>query len=111
MKYLFKPKKFKEPKFKVGQTVWIIEDELQPNGEYIDKVKPITVMNVESDWDRWWLIDIKLGDVLQFRFLKYYKQSDSYTLENSTLRRVTSSDAEIFTTKGEADKEFEKYYG
>ena len=110
MIYLFKhPNCFKKPRFKIGDKVWIIEDELQESGEYIDKVKLAEVTNVKPYWDYWYLIDVTLFNK-RMHFIKYWQQNDSYTLETKTLHRVTFTDYEIFSTEKEANEWFNANY-
>lgn len=110
MKHLFKPKKyFNSPKFHAGDKVWIIEDELQESGEYVDKVKEAMVLKVESYWFKWWLIKFWLFGK-SIKLIPTYEQVDSYVLKTDTMRRSQSDDFETFATEEEANEWFKKYY-
>ena len=109
MKHLIKPKHFGPSKFKVGDKVWIIEDELQDSGEYIDKVKEATILKIESYWFKWWLIKFWIFNK-SIKLIPTYEQLDSYILKTDTLRRSQSDDFEIFATEKEANEWFNKNY-
>lgn len=111
MKYLFRhPRDFKPFRFNVGNFVWIIEDELQRDGTYIDKVKQAMVTKVSPRWRKEHFIVITIGN-RTIRLIPYYEQSESLTLQTDTLERITSDCwFEIFTTEQEANKWFNEHY-
>ena len=104
--YLFThPKKFKQPKYKVGDTVWIIEDEWQGGDEYIDKVKSATIVDFKPYWFEWPLIQFTVFGK-RIKLIKTYTQYVSVTLKNDTLTRVSSTDGDIFLSEEEANEYF-----